>query len=163
MDKKERTIMIVRHAVGTHSPGFANNILYRTSDQIAWKGAFIWKKGRKYPVIIKLLIPKDAARTVHYDKTKEAYCKHRCQYAIVKGFYSYYTGNELKSISYAHSFADKSYIYKIDTVAKPFLDFSLTLYTCESGIHFYKSKTHGSGKVDSAHQNCVKTAAKHSW
>ena len=30
-------------------------------------------------------------------------------------------------------------------------------------IHFYKSKTHGSGKVDSAHQNCVKTAAKHSW
>ena len=30
-------------------------------------------------------------------------------------------------------------------------------------IHFYKSKTHGSGKVDSMHQNCVKQAAKHSW
>lgn len=30
-------------------------------------------------------------------------------------------------------------------------------------IHFYKSKTHGSGKVDSAHQNCVATALKHSW
>ncbi len=30
-------------------------------------------------------------------------------------------------------------------------------------IHFYKSKTHGSGKVDSAHQNCVATAMKHSW
>ncbi len=30
-------------------------------------------------------------------------------------------------------------------------------------IHFYKSKTHGSGKVDQAHQNCVKQAAKHTW
>ncbi len=30
-------------------------------------------------------------------------------------------------------------------------------------IHFYGSKTHGSGKVDSAHQNCVKEAMKHSW
>ena len=30
-------------------------------------------------------------------------------------------------------------------------------------IHFYKSKTHGSGKVDSAHQNCVATAMKYSW
>ena len=30
-------------------------------------------------------------------------------------------------------------------------------------IHFYKSKTHGSGKVDSAHQNCVATAMNYSW
>ncbi len=30
-------------------------------------------------------------------------------------------------------------------------------------IHFYKSKTHGSGKVDKAHQDCVATAMKHSW
>jgi hypothetical protein len=30
-------------------------------------------------------------------------------------------------------------------------------------IHFYKSKTHGSNKVDSAHQNCVATAMKYSW
>ena len=30
-------------------------------------------------------------------------------------------------------------------------------------IHFTGSKTHGSKKVDSAHQNCVKTALKHSW
>ncbi len=30
-------------------------------------------------------------------------------------------------------------------------------------IHFSGSKTHGSGKVDSVHQNCVKTALKHSW
>ncbi len=30
-------------------------------------------------------------------------------------------------------------------------------------IHFYKSKTHGSGKVDSMHQNCVATAMKYSW
>ena len=30
-------------------------------------------------------------------------------------------------------------------------------------IHFYGSKTHGSGKVDSAHQNCVAEAMKHSW
>ena len=30
-------------------------------------------------------------------------------------------------------------------------------------IHFYKSKTHGSGKVDSMHQNCVAEAMKHSW
>lgn len=30
-------------------------------------------------------------------------------------------------------------------------------------IHFYGSKTHGSGKVDSAHQNCVATAMKYTW
>ncbi len=30
-------------------------------------------------------------------------------------------------------------------------------------IHFLGSKTHGSGKVDETHQNCVKTALKHSW
>ncbi len=30
-------------------------------------------------------------------------------------------------------------------------------------IHFTGSKTHGTKKVDSAHQNCVKTALKHTW
>ena len=30
-------------------------------------------------------------------------------------------------------------------------------------IHFYGSKTHGSGKVDAMHQNCVAEAMKHSW
>ena len=30
-------------------------------------------------------------------------------------------------------------------------------------IHFYGSKTHGSGKVDSMHQKCVAEAMKHSW
>ena len=30
-------------------------------------------------------------------------------------------------------------------------------------VHFTGSKTHGSKKVDSAHQSCVKTALKHSW
>lgn len=30
-------------------------------------------------------------------------------------------------------------------------------------IHFYGSKTHGSGKVDDAHQNCVATAMNYSW
>ncbi len=30
-------------------------------------------------------------------------------------------------------------------------------------IHFTGSKTHGTKKVDSAHQNCVKTALKHEW
>ena len=30
-------------------------------------------------------------------------------------------------------------------------------------IHFSGSKTHGSKKVDSAHQSCIKTALKHSW
>ncbi|MBO6093504.1 MAG: peptidoglycan-binding protein, partial [Oscillospiraceae bacterium] len=30
-------------------------------------------------------------------------------------------------------------------------------------IHFNGSKTHGSKKVDSAHQSCVKTALKHEW
>ncbi len=30
-------------------------------------------------------------------------------------------------------------------------------------IHFTGSKTHGSGKVDSMHQSCVKTALKHTW
>jgi len=30
-------------------------------------------------------------------------------------------------------------------------------------IHFYKSKTHGSGQVDEAHQNCVATAMNYSW
>ncbi len=30
-------------------------------------------------------------------------------------------------------------------------------------IHFYKSKTHGSGKVDDMHQNCVREAMNHTW
>ena len=30
-------------------------------------------------------------------------------------------------------------------------------------IHFTGSKTHGSGKIDSMHQSCVKTALKHNW
>ena len=30
-------------------------------------------------------------------------------------------------------------------------------------IHFYGSKTHGTKKVDSLHQNCVAEAMKHSW
>ena len=30
-------------------------------------------------------------------------------------------------------------------------------------IHFSGSKTHGSGKVDKTHQNCVKEALKHTW
>ena len=30
-------------------------------------------------------------------------------------------------------------------------------------IHFYRSKTHGSGKVDDMHQKCVKEAMKHTW
>ncbi|MBQ9252028.1 MAG: peptidoglycan-binding protein [Clostridia bacterium] len=30
-------------------------------------------------------------------------------------------------------------------------------------IHFTGSKTHGSKKVDSAHQNCIKTALKYTW
>ena len=30
-------------------------------------------------------------------------------------------------------------------------------------IHFYKSKTHGSKKVDAMHQSCVAEAMKHSW
>ncbi len=30
-------------------------------------------------------------------------------------------------------------------------------------IHFYKSKTHGSGQVDSAHQDCVAQAMYNSW
>ncbi len=30
-------------------------------------------------------------------------------------------------------------------------------------IHFYGSKTHGSGKVDAQHQNCVAVAMNHSW
>ncbi len=30
-------------------------------------------------------------------------------------------------------------------------------------IHFYRSKTHGSGKVDDMHQKCVKEAMNYSW
>ena len=30
-------------------------------------------------------------------------------------------------------------------------------------IHFYRSKTHGTKKVDSNHQNCVSTAMKYTW
>jgi len=30
-------------------------------------------------------------------------------------------------------------------------------------IHFYKSKTHGTGLVDDEHQNCVEQAMNYSW
>ena len=30
-------------------------------------------------------------------------------------------------------------------------------------IHFHKSKTHGTDKVDAVHQNCVDLAMKYTW
>lgn len=119
-----------------------------SDDKIAWKGGYFYltddKTGEKitYPVLIKLLIPKDAYRTHYLDKDFERYAKHRCSYAKVLGFYSYYTGKKLTGYDNetAYTIYDGKPLYKIGFGVKPDA-YTVANYVCGHGIHFFWSKT----------------------
>ena len=139
---------VYSYAVGKHSGIYANEIKKEEEDQIGWKGAFI-RLGdsihpvgdTRCPVLVKLSIPKDAWRTFFKDKTREKYSKHRCSYAKVLGFYSYYTGKELKNVRCAYSFFDCWFEYRKDfNVFTKDNSFGSSLRICERGIHYFNTK-----------------------
>ena len=119
-----------------------------SNDKIAWKGGYFYLKDDKtgkmvtYPVLIKLLIPKDAYRTHYRDKEFEQYGKHRCSYAKVLGFYSYYNGKELTKYDNetAHAIFNHAPLYKKGWEIKPD-GYDTTSNVCGRGIHFFWDKT----------------------
>ena len=123
-------------------------------DVIGWKAGHIIKKDKNgddysYPVIIKLLIPYDATRTYYADSSLEKYGKHRCERATVLGFYSYYTGKELKNLNEAYAFygyhPSRCFIYLKGATVVP--DdyrgeggYFPGPWVCDGGIHFFYKK-----------------------
>ena len=115
------------------------------TDIIAWKAGYYREK--ETPILIKLMIPKDALRTHYKDKEPEKYCKHRCSKAKVLGFYSYYTGKELKSVDKAHSMViingkdglNTRFEYRKGTMVYPDT-FCTELSVCSNGIHYFNNK-----------------------
>ena len=118
----------------THA--WVNNIERAKQPMIGYKAAFIrYKNGKLKPCIVKLLIPVDALYTIYYYKIDEKYGKHRCELAKVIGFLSYYTGKEIK-VTKAHSIFYKHFCYELGEYVYPG-NFSVTFYTCSSGIHYF--------------------------
>ena len=101
---------IVELIHGYRQPTSASMNVQGHEDVIGWKGGFYivfdekLGAGKYMPVLIKLLIPKHAFRTAYFDRYHEKYSKHRCSQAKVLGFYSYYTGKEIKNLYGAYSF-----------------------------------------------------------
>lgn len=128
-----------------------------SDDKIAWKGGYFYltddKTGKivTYPVLIKLSIPKDAYRTHYGNKDCEQYAKHRCSYAKVLGFYSYYTGKELTKYDNetAHTMFDCIPRYKKGLCVKPD-EYTISNCVCGHGIHFFWSKTSAMLYLDGA-------------
>ena len=120
---------------------FVDEVRKFNKNEIGWKAAFIWKNGEQHPVIIKLMIPRSAMRTCYRDKISEKYAKHRCDHAKVLGFYSYYSGRELKNIEHAKSFYDHAMRYRKGLMVWPINNiFSKQLFVCDRGIHYFYSK-----------------------
>ena len=132
---------IFDHILGGNERSTVDRILKIKEDQIAWKGAYIWKNGCRYPypVLIKLLIPKDTVTTAYDEPFYEKYAKHRCSRAKVLGFYSYYTGKKLKNVFSAHSFHTAMKIYFLDHYVFP-ESFSRLEIVCGHGIHYFNAK-----------------------
>ena len=135
------------HVYGFYERHIIDGIHTSKEGQIGWKGAFIRKNDKVYPVIVKLWIPKNAWRTTYDDKISEKYAKHRCSRAKVLGFYSYYTGKKLKSILKARSFHTGNEEYFLNKYSYPD-DFSKMELVCASGIHYYNTKKSASTYVD---------------
>ena len=138
---------IFAYVAGLYERYSVDNISTSKKDQIGWKGAFIWKDNKVYPVIVKLWIPKKALRTVYDDKMNEKYSKHRCSHAKVLGFYSYYTGKEIKSVLKARSFHTGNEEYFLNSYSFPD-NFSKAPAVCASGIHYFNTKESASIYVD---------------
>ena len=112
-----------------------------TNEKIGWKGAYIFdaKKLIYTPVLVKLSIPEGALRTVYYSDNAEQYSKHRCSVAIVLGFYSYYTGRELKKVANASSFFTGESLYFKGAPVFPY-HYSYRNIVCGQGIHYFYNK-----------------------
>lgn len=132
--------------------GYASTSHYCPSkDMIGWKVVFMPKfnsePGLKYithytPILAKLRIPHSAHRTKYNDPLKERYAKHRCELVEVIGYYSYYTGKEIKQlIAPPMSFEDPRFRYPSalpEYVIPDYYDSSLRI--CSHGIHFFYEK-----------------------
>ena len=112
-----------------------------TEVKIGWKGAYAFdvKTWKHTPVLVKLAIPADALRTMYYTDGAEKYSKHRCSYVQVLGFYSYYTGKELKKVSEARSFFTMKTTYMKGALAFPG-HYSYRNAVCGQGIHYFYNK-----------------------
>lgn len=125
------------------------------TDKIGWKGAYFIKKGKNgvvwaWPVLVKLRIPYTSFRTKYSEPNWERYAKHRCSSAKVLGFYSYYTGKELKkplssysngisNIDAAYSFFTDEPIYKKGETVIPD-EYDTHIFVCSTGIHYFYEK-----------------------
>lgn len=114
-----------------------------TEDKIGWKAAFYRNnKGLNTPVLIKLKIPAGARRLRYNDSLKEKYAKHRCERVIVLGFYSYYTGKEIKNLSCASSLCASGYHYYLGAFGhSEFPDkYDESYKVCSNGLHYFNTK-----------------------
>lgn len=131
------------------APNLADSVIHKGEEEIGWK---VCINSYFEPVLVKLLISKDANRTWYKNKKYEKYSKHRCSQAKVLGFYSYYTGKEVteqykKGNCYAYSLRDNSFRYIPGEWVKPrwaymenSLYYSFSPKVCDSGIHYFKTK-----------------------
>lgn len=114
-----------------------------TEDKIGWKAAFYKNdKGQNIPVLIKLKIPAGARRLRYNDPLKEKYAKHRCERVIVLGFYSYYTGKEIKNLFCVNSLCASDYHYYLGAFGhSEFPDkYTESLNVCSNGLHYFNTK-----------------------
>lgn len=125
------------------------------TDKIGWKCAYIIKLKNKesgylepYPVLVKLRIPYNSRRTVYCDSDFERYAKHRCDAVEVLGFYSYYTGKELKKpflgcpkddVNAAYSLYSDEPIYVKGYRIFPD-SYDIKPFVCSNGIHYFYEK-----------------------
>ena len=130
---------IFDHIVGINERSGVDKFLKIEEDRIVWKGGFICKNDCKYPVLIKLLIPKGTVTTAYDEPFYEKYAKHRCARAKVLGFYSYYNGQELKNISSSYAFYTARATYFLGHYVIPDY-FSKLEVVCEHGIHYFNAK-----------------------
>lgn len=116
--------------------GWCDGISAGAEKQIVYKAAIVRKNGKIKPVIIELELPKKALRTYYKYPYAEKYGKHRCSFAKVIGFRSYYTGRPIK-IDSARSLMYAFYYYKNQAVFPG--DFNNSLMACSSGIHYFNN------------------------
>lgn len=115
-----------------------------TEDTIGWKAAFYKNdKGQNTPVLIKLKIPAGARRLRYNDPLKEKYAKHRCECASVLGYYSYYTGKEIKNLYTVRSLCASDSLYYFDGHGHhlKFPDrYDQSYNVCSNGLHYFNTK-----------------------
>lgn len=131
------------------APYLVNSAIHKGEEEIGWK---VCIDDNCEPVLVKLLIPKEAYRTWYRNKKYEEHSKHRCSKAIVLGFYSYYTGKEVtkqyeKNDNRVYSMCNRSFRYCQNDWVLPewshtqsVLYYSRSTKVCDSGIHYFKTK-----------------------